>query len=120
MDVRSQTVTITTDTTAQFSQSVSAPGPLLLHVTLDADSDIGGAADLAITDSYTGMNLLTAANFSSTALKSWTPRTLVHNSADAVQSTGSYDYQAVNQTVTVAVTGATADGQTGTLHLTFG
>ena len=120
MNIRTQTVDIVTSSLNAFSKTYQALGPLLLQVVYAVDSDISSAADLTITDDVTGMILLSAANFGSTAGFTKLPRRLIHDAADGTESTGTYDYQAVNPQVTVAVANATAQGQTGTLYLVYG
>lgn len=120
MDVRHATIQITTDSTAGFSRTISAPGPLFLHAVLEAGSNINANADLTITDANTTMPLLVSSNFGSTSIVTWTPRRLINNAADGVESTANvFDYQAITQRMTVSIS-STADGETGTLHIVCG
>lgn len=118
MDVRTSKVTISTSTAGAFTQSVPAGGARLLHAVYQGA--LTAASDLLITDALTGMTLLSAANFGSTLKKTWTPRRLINNAANGTESTSVFDTQAVNQSVTVAISGSTAGVATGTLYLVFG
>lgn len=120
MDVRSVVVNITTSTEGAFSKNIRVPGPLFLHAVYAADANLSSAADLSIVDAYTNMPLLSVSNFGGTAQANYTPRRLINDADTGTESTSVYDYQAVNQTITVSVSGATAANQTGTLYLTFG
>jgi len=120
MDVRVRTINITTSSlTGDYSTTVDTVGPILLQVVYEAGANIGSAADLAITDTITGMSLLTMTNFGTTAGFTRLPRRLICNTS-GVESTATYDYQVVNREITVAVTSSYTAAQTGTLHLVFG
>lgn len=120
MNIATKTVDILTSTAGAFSQEFIAPGEFLFHVILSSGGTLSSAADLSITDTRTGMVLLSAANFGGTSRKDYTPRRFVNNAADAVASTSVYDYQALTGSITVSLTGATAANQEGTLYLVCG
>lgn len=121
MNVRTTEVDITTSSLGAFSNEYQVGGPLVLQVVYEAGSNISSAADLLITDSLTAMTILSATDFGSTAGFTKLPRRLIADADDGSESTSNvYDYMAVNQKITVAVSGATAAAQTGKLFITCG
>jgi hypothetical protein len=117
MTIQLLTVSITTDAGGDFTITAPSGGGLVKQVryVVDGSSPLDTGADLTITDTKTGANILTMVNIGTSSFTRL-PREFVANPADGVvSSTNVAEIPIHNEiTVTVAQGGNT---KLGTVHI---
>ncbi len=104
---------VVTDGSGDFTITLPCGGGEVMQVryVVDGSTPLATGADLTITETTTGLNVLTMANIGTSSFTR-VPRKFVANPADGVESTTNIDRLAVHRslTFTIAQGGATTIG----------
>lgn len=120
MTMQVLTVSIATDASGDFTITAPSSGGLLKQVryVVDGSDPLATGADLTITDTKTGANILTMANI---GVSSFTrlPREFVANPADGVVSSTNVTEIPIHNEITVTIAQG-GNTKVGTVHIWVG